>query len=67
MRYAIVVRGAVDPRAVEGLSGLEVRLRGARTELVGEIVDQSQLVGILSRLSRAGIEVISATPVGEPK
>jgi hypothetical protein len=67
VRYAIVVRGAVDPRDVEGLAALEVRLRDARTELVGEIVDQSQLVGILSRLSRAGIEVISAAPVGEPE
>jgi len=67
VRYAIVVRGAVDPRNVEGLAGLEVRMRDARTELVGEIVDQSQLVGILSRLSRAGIEVISATPVGTPE
>jgi hypothetical protein len=67
VRYAIVVRGAVDPRDLEGIAGLEVRHRDGRTELVGEIVDQSQLVGILSRLSRAGIEVISATPVGDPQ
>jgi hypothetical protein len=62
-RYSIVVRGPVGPRTLERLGGLEARPGPGYTLLECEVVDQSQLVGVLSGLSRAGIEVISATPV----
>jgi hypothetical protein len=63
VRYSIVVRGGLADRTLERLEGLEARHWPGRTELVGDVVDQAHLVGLLSELSRAEIEVISATPV----
>jgi hypothetical protein len=54
VRYRIVVASEIDPREVPLAADLEARCVGARTELVGEIVDQSQLVGIVSRLASMG-------------
>ena len=62
-RYSIVIRGEVDATMLEHLGEPEARVIADRTELVCDMVDQSQLVGMLSGLSVAGVEVISATPV----
>jgi hypothetical protein len=62
VRYRIVVASEIDPREVPLAADLEARCVGARTELVGEIVDQSQLVGIISRLASMGVELISVAP-----
>ena len=62
-RYSVVIRGEVDAATLERLGDPEVRTKADRTELVYDMVDQSQLVGMLSGLSGAGVEVISATPV----
>lgn len=63
-RYRIVVRGAVDAATLERVGNPEARPRGGVTELVCDVIDQSQLVGLLSGLSGVGVEVISATPIG---
>jgi hypothetical protein len=62
-RYSIVVRGEVDAATLERLGEPEARVGPALTELVCDVVDQSQLVGLLSGLSGVGVEVVSATPV----
>ena len=62
-RYSIVIRGDVDAATLERLGEPEVRASADRTELVCDVVDQSQLVGLLSGLIREGVEVISATPL----
>jgi hypothetical protein len=62
-RYSIVVRGGVDVVTLERLGGPEPRPIAELTELVCDVVDQSQLVGLLSALSGVGIEVIRATPL----
>ena len=62
-RYSVVIRGEVDAATLERVGDPEVRARADRTELVYDVIDQSQLVGMLSGLSGAGVEVISATPV----
>jgi hypothetical protein len=62
-RYRIVIRGEVDAAALERLGEPEARVGAERTELVCTVIDQSQLVGMLTGLSRAGVEVISATPL----
>jgi hypothetical protein len=61
--YSIVVRGEVDAATLERLGEPEVRPGAGRTELVCDVVDQSQLMGLLSGLSRDGVEVISAAPL----
>jgi hypothetical protein len=62
-RYSIVIRGDVDAATLERLGEPEVRPTADLTELVCDVVDQSQLVGLLSGLSREGVEVLSATPL----
>jgi hypothetical protein len=37
-------------------------VRGGNTDLIGEIRDQSQLFGLLDRVRRLGLELISITP-----
>ena len=62
-RYSIVIRGEVDAATLERLGEPEVWVGANRTELVCDVIDQSQLVGLLSGLTGAGVEVISATPL----
>lgn len=62
-RYSIVVRGDVDGATLERVGEPEVRVSADQMELVCDVIDQSQLVGLLSGLSGAGVEVVSATPL----
>jgi hypothetical protein len=62
-RYSIVVRGEVDTATLARIGDPEVVVHADLTELACDVVDQSQLVGMLSGLSGAGIEVIRAAPV----
>lgn len=62
-RYSIVVRGEVDAATLERLGEPESRVAADHTELVCDVIDQSQLVGLLSGLSGVGVEVVSATPL----
>ena len=62
-RYRIVVRGEVDPATLARLGRPPARTRAGSTELVCDVIDQSQLLGVLSGLAGIGIEVVSATPV----
>jgi hypothetical protein len=62
-RYCIVVRGEVDVATLARIGAPDAHVDAELTELVCDVVDQSQLVGMLSGLSGAGVEVIRATPV----
>lgn len=62
-RYSIIIRGEVDATTLERLGGPDARVSGGQTDLVCEVIDQSQLVGVLSGLSGVGLEVISAMPL----
>jgi hypothetical protein len=62
-RYSIVVRGPVDAETLERLGAADSRPIAELTELVCDVIDQSQLVGLLSALNGVGVEVIRATPV----
>jgi hypothetical protein len=62
-RYLIVIRGEVDAATLKRLGEPEAHVSPCHTELVCDVIDQSQLVGLLSGLTGVGAEVISATPV----
>jgi hypothetical protein len=62
-RYSIVVRGKVDAATLARIGDPDAHARADLTELVCDVVDQSQLVGMLSGLGGAGVEVIRAAPV----
>jgi hypothetical protein len=61
-RYSIVVRGRVDAATLARIGDPHAHVHSGVTELVCDVVDQSQLVGMLSGLSGAGVEVIRAAP-----
>ncbi len=62
-RYSVIVRGEPDPATLERVGEPRTRPAGEFTELLCDIVDQSQLMGLLSGLNRDGVEVVSATPL----
>jgi hypothetical protein len=62
-RYRIVVRGEVDAATLARIGDPDAHVHADLTELVCDVVDQSQLMGMLSGLSGAGVEVIRATPL----
>jgi hypothetical protein len=62
-RYSIVIRGEVDAATLERLGDPDAHVSADLTELVCDVIDQSQLVGLLSGLTGVGVEVISATPL----
>jgi hypothetical protein len=63
--YEIVVRGRLSTRYESALDGVTVEARNGETTLRAEIIDQSQLYGLLNRLRDFGIELISLSAVGE--
>jgi hypothetical protein len=60
-RIRITVRGRLSRRLAAAFDGMTpVRCAGA-TELVGEVADQAQLHGLLSRIRDLGLELESVT------
>ena len=66
VRYRIVVRGTSEQLPVGPLECMTMEAEGENCVLVGDIVDQAQLQGVLKWLSDLGIEIVSVNPIGEP-
>lgn len=68
-RYEIVVRGELSARVAQGWEGMDLMKveDGQTTLLAGEVVDQSQLRGLLDYLSDFGLELLSFKAVSERK
>lgn len=64
VRYRIVVRGELRASPAGPLEGLTVRVVDGFSVITVEILDQSQLHGILGWLGGRGIEIVRLTPVG---
>jgi hypothetical protein len=62
IRYRIVVRGTSEQLPVGPLECMSVEAEGENSILVGDIVDQAQLQGVLRWLSDLGIEIVSVNP-----
>ena len=63
--YRIVIRGELGEPLVGPLEGMTVEEVGEESVLVGDLVDQSQLQGVLSGLTRLGVEIVSVNPTDE--
>jgi hypothetical protein len=63
-RVRITVRGRLSNRLATAFEGLTLVRRAGHTELVGEIVDQAQLHGLLARIRDLGLELehVSLSP-----
>jgi hypothetical protein len=66
VRYGIVIRGTIGQPLVGPLEGMTVEAAGEEAVLVGDIVDQARLQGVVSWLSDLGIEIVSINPLGGP-
>jgi hypothetical protein len=64
-RYEIVVRGRLSGRYECAFDGARLVPRNGQTTLCAELVDQSQLYGLLNRLRDLGIELVSVNPAAE--
>lgn len=63
----LVVGGRVGPSLAAALDGFTIdAIDGGRTRLVGPVVDQSMLLGVLELFGDLGIEVVSVNPVSRP-
>ncbi len=62
--YEIHIEGHLDSTWSEWLDGLEVQLlENGETILFGPIVDQSALLGVLNKLGRMNISLISVNEI----
>jgi hypothetical protein len=62
-RYEIIVRGRLSRRYAGAFDGVTLVPRNGQTSLRADLVDQSQLYGLLNRLRDLGIELISVNAV----
>jgi hypothetical protein len=63
--YRIVIRGTIGEPLVGPLEGMRLECLGDEAEVVGDIVDQAQLRGVLGWLGDLGAEIVSVNPVEE--
>ena len=59
LRIRITVRGRLSQRFAHAFDGLALVPRSGGTELAGEVVDQAQLYGLLTRIRDLGLELLS--------
>jgi hypothetical protein len=64
-RYEIVVRGRLSNRYEGAFEGVTLMPHHGKTTLRAELVDQSQLYGLLNRLQDFGIELVSVNALCE--
>lgn len=64
-RYEIVVRGRLSSRYERAFDGATLVPRHGQTTLRADVIDQSQLYGLLNRLRDLGIELVSVNPAAE--
>jgi hypothetical protein len=64
-RYEIVVRGRLSTRYECAFDGVILVPRNGQTILWADVVDGSQLYGVLNRLRDFGIELVSVNAVAE--
>jgi hypothetical protein len=64
--YRIHVRGHLDDRWSEALGGLEIQRRAnGTTMLVGPVVDQAALHGVITRIRDLGLPLLAVGRVSE--
>ena len=66
-RVRITVRGRLSPRLASAFDGMTPYYRRGHTDLVGEIADQAQLHGLLSRIRDLGLELEHVTVLPDPE
>jgi hypothetical protein len=63
--YRIVVREELSDRYAVAFEGMEMKTTSGQTVLTGEIIDQPQLHGILTRIGSLGLKLVSVEDLSE--
>jgi hypothetical protein len=63
--YRLIVNGELGPRYASAFEGMTVSPGAGKTEITGPVVDQSQLRGLVERISGLGLTLYSITPLDE--
>jgi hypothetical protein len=63
--YRITVRGTVTERLASAFEGMRVESAPGSTVLVGEVVDQAALYGLVNQLRDFGLELVELERVRE--
>jgi hypothetical protein len=62
--YEVIVRGRMSPELMASFAGFEIDTgTDGLTRLVGDVPDQSELLGLLAAFDDLHIEVVSVNPV----
>jgi hypothetical protein len=59
MLYRIVMRSELSDRYASAFEGMHMETKDGQTILIGEVVDQPHLFGVLNRLNGLGLELLS--------
>jgi hypothetical protein len=59
MFYKIVVRGELTKRYAGAFEGMQMEAESGHTTIMGEVIDQSHLHGILNRICGLGLALVS--------
>jgi hypothetical protein len=59
MVYRIVVRSELCERYAAAFEGMKMETKDGQTILIGEIIDQAHLFGMLDRINGLGLELLS--------
>jgi hypothetical protein len=60
-----VVEGELGPRYASAFEDMDIECHEGTTTLVGDVTDQAHLQGILDRISRFGLKLVSVTPADD--
>jgi len=63
--YHIVVRSELTDKYASAFEGMRMETQEGQTILIGEVVDQPHLFGILERLNSLGLELLSVQAFSE--
>jgi hypothetical protein len=64
--YEIVVKDELGPTAAHAFAGMRVEARAGETAIVGDVVDQAELTGLLNRVSELGLSLVSVRTLPSP-
>lgn len=60
--YRLIVKGELSERYSTVFEGMSMEHREGNTVIVGTVVDQAHLQGILDRIAGLGLRLVSLTP-----
>ena len=64
--YRIVVRGELSQRYVPAFDGMTLATGEGQTAIIGPVIDQAHLHGLVDRVGELGLELLSVNVVLEP-